>query len=207
LTRAPTRTSHGPAVGACSGAAAGREPTGHGGVRVGVYAAVTSVIVLAGLGALAIAFRQPLLFPSVGPTVMVLAERPRSASAHPRNVVLGHLVGVAAGVAALVVCGLWSQPSVMVDGVTVPRIAAAALSLAVTSLLLQLLHAPHAPAGATTLIVSLGLLKSADALLAILVAISFVTAVATALNLLSGARTTLTTDRDPSRPSTGRAPR
>lgn len=176
-------------------------------MRVGVYAALTSVIVLAGLGALAIAFRQPLLFPSVGPTVMVLAERPHSASAHPRNVVLGHLVGVAAGVAALVVCGLWSHPSVRIYGVTVPRIAAAALSLAVTSLLLQLLHAPHAPAGATTLIVSLGLLKSAEALLAILVAISFVTAVATALNLLSGARTTLTTDRDPSRASAGRAPR
>ena len=182
------------------------EPTGHGGLRVGVYAAVTSVIVLAGLGGLAIAFRQPLLFPSVGPTVMVLAERPRSASAHPRNVVLGHLVGVAAGVAALVVCGLWSHPSVIVDGVTLPRIAAAALSLAATSLLLQLLHAPHAPAGATTLIVSLGLLKSADALLAIVVAISFVTAVATALNLLSGTRTTLATDRDPSPAATGTAP-
>lgn len=161
-----------------------------------MYAAVTSVIVLAGLGALAIAFRQPLVFPSVGPTVMVLAERPRSASARPRNVVLGHLVGVAAGVGALWAFGLWSHPSVVVEGFTVSRVASAAASLAVTSLLLQVLQAPHAPAGATTLIVSLGLLKSGSALLAILAAIVFVTVVATGLNLLTGARTKLTTDRE-----------
>jgi len=177
--------------------AAGREPRGHGGVRVGMYAAIASVIVLGGLGTLATAFRQPLLFPSVGPTVMVLAERPRSASAHPRNVVLGHLVGVAAGVGALFAFGLWSHPSVIVEGVGLARVAAAAVSLAATALLLQVLRAPHAPAGATTLIVSLGLLKSVDALLAILAGIAFVTIVATALNLLSGARSTLDTHREP----------
>lgn len=166
-------------------------------MRVGLYAAGASVLVLSGLGALAIAFGEPLLFPSVGPTVMVLAERPRSASAHPRNVLVGHLVGVAAGVAALGVFGLWSHPAVTVEGVTVARVAAAALSLAATSLLLELVHAPHAPAGATTLIVSLGLLTSLNALLAILAAVVFVTAVATALNLLTGARTSLSDDGQP----------
>ena len=127
---------------------------------------------------------------------MVLAERPRSASAHPRNVVVGHLVGVAAGFAALWLFSLWTHPSVMVEGVTSRRIAAAAVSLALTSLLLQILHAPHAPAGATTLIVSLGLLKTGDALLAIIAAIAFVTVVATAMNLLTGARRSLVTHRD-----------
>lgn len=178
-------------------AGAGSVRGSNGGIRVGVYAAFASVLVLSGLGGLAIAFGQPLLFPSVGPTVMVLAERPRSASAHPRNVLVGHLVGVAAGVGALVALGLWSHPSVIVEGVSLARVAAATLSLAVTALLLQGLHAPHSPAGATTLIVSLGLLKSADALLAILAGIAFVTIVATGLNLLSGARSTLDTNREP----------
>lgn len=168
-----------------------------GGLRVGVYAALASVLVLSGLGALAMAFGEPLLFPSVGPTVMVLAERPRSASAHPRNVLVGHLVGVAAGMAALGIFGLWSHPAVTVEGVTVPRVAAAALSLAVTSLLLQVVRAPHAPAGATTLIVSLGLLTSDNALLAILAAIAFVTVVATGLNLLTGARASVSGDDQP----------
>jgi hypothetical protein len=161
---------------------------GDGGVRVGAHAAVASVVILSGLGALAIVFGQTLLFPSVGPTVMVLAERPRSASAHPRIVMLGHLVGVAASVGALCAFGLWSKPSVGIEGVTVARVGAAAVSLAVTSLLLQVWRAPHAPAGATTLIVSLGLLKTGAARAAILAAVAFVTVVATALNLMTGIR-------------------
>jgi EamA domain-containing membrane protein RarD len=75
--------------------------------------------------------------------------------------------GVSAGVGALWACDLWTHPSVTVEGVTVARVVAAAVSLAATSLLLQLLHAPHVPAGATTLLVSLGLLKSGRAVLAI----------------------------------------
>lgn len=162
-----------------------------GGPFVGAYAAVLAVVSMAGLGALAIAFRQPLLFPSLGPTVMVLAERPRSASAHPRNVLVGHAVGIAAGVAGLAAFGLLHHPSVIREGVTAARVGAADLSLAVTTYVLQVFRSPHAPAGATTLIVSLGLLTTWPDLLAMAVAVVLVTVIATVANLALGARRTL----------------
>ena len=167
-----------------------RSRAADGGVRVGSYAAVVAVVVLGGLGALAALFHQPYLFPSVGPTVMVLAERPRSASAHPRSVVLGHVVAVAAGLLSLLVFGLWDAPPVL-HAPSGARVGAVVVSAAVTTLVLQVLRSPHAPAGATTLIVSLGLLKAPRDLLAIVSAIMFVTAVATVLNIATGRRRTL----------------
>jgi len=168
-----------------------------GGARVATYAALLSIVSLAGLGALAVALAQPLVFPSVGPTVMVLAERPGSASAHPRNVLAGHLVGVAAGVASLLLFNLWHSSAATLHGITPARVGAAALSLTLTAFFLQVLHAPHAPAGAATLIVSLGLMKSVPDLLAILAAIAFVTVVATVSNRLTGKRTRLDKAREP----------
>jgi len=165
-----------------------------GGLAVGVYAAAVSLVVLGGLGALAAAFDQPYLFPSVGPTVMVLAERPRSASAHPRNVIVGHVIGLAAGLLCLLVFGLRHAPPVLHHRPSAARVAAVVVSLALTTLLLQLLRAPHAPAGATTLIVSLGLLKSVHDLVAIGTAIVFVAVVATVLNVATRRRRSLRVD-------------
>lgn len=162
-----------------------------GGIRVGLYAAAVAVVVLGGLGGLAAAFQQPYLFPSVGPTVMVLAERPRSASAHPRNVLVGHLVAVAAGLLALLAFGLWHAQPAMHAGIGMTRIAAVVVSLAVTTLTLQLVRAPHPPAGATTLIVSLGLLRTPRDLVAIVTAIAFTALVATVINLATGRRRSL----------------
>lgn len=163
---------------------------GDGGLGVGLYAAGVAVVVLGGLGGLAAAFDQPFLVPSVGPTVMVLAERPRSASAHPRNVLVGHVAGVAAGLCALLMFGLWNSPAAT-DGISAARVGATVVALCLTTLVLQLVRAPHAPAGATAMIVSLGLLHSPWGLLAIICAIAFTAAVATVLNLATGKRRSL----------------
>jgi hypothetical protein len=159
-----------------------------GSAGVGLWAAVVSVVVLGAAGVVGLVLKQPWLFPSLGPTIMVIAETPRQPAAHPRNVLAGHLVGVAAGYLALLVTGLTAAPAVVQQGVTVPRIVAACLSLALTALVLQVLGTPHPPAGATTLIVSLGILKTPTQLLAVLLSVLLVTAVATALNLVTGVR-------------------
>lgn len=173
---------------------ASRDRAPDGGIGVGIYAAAVSVVVLGGLGGLAAAFGQPFLFPSLGPTVMVLTERPHSASAHPRNVVVGHAVGLTVGWGSLAAFGLWNAPPLMAHPPSVARIGAVVVSLALTTLLLQVLRTPHAPAGATTLIVSLGLLKAPHDLVAIVTAVVFVTAVATVLNLVTGRRRSLRMD-------------
>jgi len=60
---------------------------------------------------------------------------------------------------------------VLTAGLSGVRIVAAVLSVALTIAVLLALRAPHAPAGATTLIVSLGILRTGPQLLTIVLAV------------------------------------
>ena len=113
---------------------------------------------------------------------MVLAETPGHPSAHPRNVLAGHTVGVFCGYLALLTTGLVNHPSALPEGLLAPRVVAACLSVGLTALLLQLMGTPHPPAGATTLIVSLGLFKTERSLVVLLLSVAVCTLIATALN-------------------------
>jgi CBS-domain-containing membrane protein len=153
------------------------------------YAALLSLAVLCAAGAVGLATRQPWLFPSLGPTVMLFFESPGSPSSRPLNALVGHGVGLLAGIGCLAAFGLTSSPSVVVGGLTVPHVLAGALSVAVTTAVLTLLRLPHPPAGATTLIVSLGILHEPAQLVAMAGAIVLVTVLGWALNrLLLGRR-------------------
>ncbi|WP_147252036.1 HPP family protein [Blastococcus sp. TF02-09] len=157
-------------------------------MRTGTYAGLVSAIVLACAGVVGLVLHQPWLFPSLGPTLMVMTETPRQPAARPRNVIVGHAVGVAAGYLALVVTGLTGAPPVIRTGVNWQFVLAAALALGLTSFVLQAIDMPHPPAGATTLIVGLGLLNKPGELGVILLAVVLVTAGASAVNRLRGVR-------------------
>lgn len=159
-----------------------------GGVGIGLWGAGVSAVALALAGLVGMGLGQPWLFPSLGPTLMVLAETPRQPSAHPRSVLVGHLVGVAAGYLSLVVTGLTDAPSVIAQGLTTGHVIAAVLSVAVTSFVLQSIRCPHPPAGATTLIVSLGLLTEPMQLTTIVLSALLCTVIAVTLNLFAGIR-------------------
>jgi CBS-domain-containing membrane protein len=128
--------------------------------RPAVRAFGGSAIAVVIAGTVALLTRQPWLFPSLGPAIMLHVEQPGKPESSPRNTVIGHLVALLAGYALLVATGLADHPSALQEGVSWPRIVAAAGSLAVTATVLVLLNAAHPPAGATTLIVSLGLLHT-----------------------------------------------
>ncbi len=153
-----------------------------GGVGPGLWALFVCVVGLAVVGVLGVLAKQPWVFPSLGPTLMVLAETPSHPSAHPRNVLAGHTVGVFCGYLALLATGLVHHPSVLQEGLHAPRVVAACLSVGLTALLLQLMGTPHPPAGATTLIVSLGLFTTESALVVLLLSVAVCTLIATALN-------------------------
>jgi hypothetical protein len=70
-------------------------------------------------------------------------------------------------------------------------LAAAALSVALVALLLPPLRASHPPAGATTLLVSLGLLDEPGQLAWVLAGVVLLTAIAWALNRLAGVPVTV----------------
>ncbi|MDQ0734474.1 HPP family protein [Arthrobacter agilis] len=153
-----------------------------------LYAAILSLVVLAASGAIGLALHAPWLFPSLGPTVMLFFESPREQSSRPSNALIGHGVGLLAGVACLYGFGLQDDPSVPVGGLTAAHLLAGALSVAVTTLVLTWARRPHPPAGATTLIVSLGILTGVEQLLAMAGAIVFITVLGWGLNMLLGTK-------------------
>jgi hypothetical protein len=170
------------------------EAASGGGPALGIYAGVVAAVTLALAGLVGILLRQPWLFPSLGPTIMVIVETPGERAAHPRNVFVGHVVAVAAGWLALLVTGLRYAPSTVQAGLDGRRVAAAVIALVVTVVALQLLRAPHPPAGATTLIVGLGILKSPGDLVVIVLSVVLVTLVASGANILAAVRQQGVTD-------------
>jgi len=126
------------------------------------------------------------IFPSLGPTAFLLFYRPLASASSPRNAVVGHLIGALAGWLSLAVFGLLDAPPVIEGDVSWARVGAAALSLGVTSGVMIGLGAAHPPAGATTLIVSLGLMPHAWQIPVLVVAVALLVGQAILINRLAG---------------------
>jgi hypothetical protein len=162
----------------------------------GLYAATLSLIVLAASGAVGLALHAPWLFPSLGPTVMLFFESPQEKSSRPSHALIGHGVGLLAGAACLYGFGLQDDPSAPAGGLTIAHLLAGALSVALTTLVLTWAKRPHPPAGATTLIVSLGILTGPPQLLSMAGAIVFITMFGWGLNMLLGTKPSAAQERD-----------
>lgn len=155
-------------------------------IVMGVFAGVNGLIAIGIMSAVAWATGEPFIFPSLGPTAFLLFYTPTSPAASPFNTVVGHAVGAGAGYLALVMFGLTDDPPALATSVTGGRVGAAAVSLALTSAVMVWLRAPHPPAGATTLIVSLGILRELDQLGILMLAVVLLTAQGFAINRLAG---------------------
>ena len=134
------------------------------------------------MAAFAVILHSPFIFPSLGPTAFHYFSRQTAPSASPRNAI----IGTVAGYFSLVVTGLTTAGPAIANGVTWPRVIAAALSLGLTAGLMILFRASHAPAGATTLIISLGILTQPWQLVVLMIAIILLTLQAIAINRLFG---------------------
>ncbi|MEG4107917.1 HPP family protein [Microcoleus sp. S13_C5] len=100
---------------------------------------------------------QPWLFPSLGPTAFLQVETPDQRSARFYNTVVGHLLGLGAGLLAVTLLGAGDAPAVLSTKELTPvRVWAAAIAIALNMLGGLLLRASHPPAAATTLLVALG---------------------------------------------------
>lgn len=153
---------------------------------LGAFAFVNGLVSIAIMAAAAFVTGAPFIFPSLGPTAFLLFYTPTAPAASPRNTILGHLVGVSAGYLALVLFGLTDAAPALATSVTLGRVWAAALSLALTSGFMVWLRVPHPPAGATTLIVSLGILREPWQLLVLMAAVVLLTIQGFVINRLAG---------------------
>ncbi|HEV8324080.1 MAG TPA: HPP family protein [Myxococcota bacterium] len=147
---------------------------------------VNGFVTIAILASVAMVTRTPFVFPSLGPTAFLFFFSPTSPTASPRHTILGHAIGIGCGYGALLLFGLEHALPAMATGVDLPRVGAAALSLAATGALMILLKAAHPPAGATTLIISLGIVTHPLHLGVIELAVALLTVQAFAINRLAG---------------------
>ena len=143
-------------------------------------------IVIGGCALAASVTQQPFVFPSLGPTAVLLLVDPMRANASPRNAVIGHLVAGLCGYVALALFGLTTAESAMVAGVSLRQVLAAGLSVGIAHAVLELMGKQHAPAAATALMVSLGILTAPTDLLVVALAVVTVTVGTAAVNRLLG---------------------
>lgn len=150
-----------------------------------LFVFINAFISLGIMAAVGMLLHTPDIFPSLGPTAFLFFFTPNSPTASPRHTIVGHAIGIGCGYAALVAFGLaQAPPATQVMGFH--RLFAASLSLASTGALMILLKAAHPPAGATTLIVSLGIVTRPFYLAVIEIAVIALTLQAIVINRLAG---------------------
>jgi CBS-domain-containing membrane protein len=153
---------------------------------LGLFAMVNGVISIGLIALAALVTDAPFIFPSLGPTAFLLFYTPMAPTACPRNTLFGHAIGAAAGYFALVVFGLQHAGPALTTGVTWSRVGAAAISLGLTSGVMVWARVPHPPAGATTLIVSLGILHEPWQLAVLMLAVFLLVLQGFGINRLAG---------------------
>ncbi len=165
-----------------------------------VWAAFTfasSFVAIATLAALAMLLKAPFVFPPLGATAILFLYSPSLPTASPRSAICGHGIGILCGYGALLATGLQHAPSATIVGVDGARVLATALALAVTAALMILLKVVHPPAGATALMVSLGVVTNPLQLPLLEVAVVFLALEAYVVNRLAGVEYPIWTPRVP----------
>lgn len=151
-----------------------------------VYVGVNGFATIGLLGLLALVTGSPFVFPSLGPTAYLFFFSPLAEASSPRNAILGHAIGLVCGYAAFAVTSGFGPTFAAQGEVHLPRVLAAALALAATGALMAFFRVNHPPAGATTLIVALGIIAQPRELIVIEIAVILLTAQAFAINRIAG---------------------
>lgn len=155
-------------------------------VVMSVFNLVNSGLSIALVAMLALITQEAFIFPSLGATAFILFHVPLAQPASPRNVLCGHLVGAVMGLVGLYAFGLQDAPSAFLTGVDASRVGSVAVAMGLTSCLMVALNVVHPPAGATALIVSLGLMPSPEQLPVLMAGVLLLLLQAFVMNRLAG---------------------
>lgn len=150
-----------------------------------IFMFITGFITIGLLATLAKSLKVPFIFPSLGATTFLFFFTPSLPSASPRNAICGHAIGIIAGYSALLLFGLTSVPAASIAGIDTSRILAVGFSLGLTGALMIIFKCGHPPGGATTLIVSLGLISQPFSLVVLESAVIILTVLAISINRLA----------------------
>ena len=149
------------------------------------YVVICSFLTMAMVGVFAVWRREPFVFPPLGATLFILFAFPLAQEATPRNVVGGHLLGLIAGIIALLIFGLVNVPPDTTD-LDWHRLGAILVGLTLALSLLMGLRFLHIPAVATALVVAMGLLSKPEDWVFMFVGAISVTVIAVVINRIVG---------------------
>lgn len=97
------------------------------------------------------------LFPSLGPSLVLMVVLPHQKSSRAYNTFVGQLLGITCGFAAAMATGASGGPSALVAGhLLAPHVAAAGLAVAMMILLQLFARAIHPPGSSTAIMIALG---------------------------------------------------
>ena len=147
---------------------------------------VNSGIAIALVAVVALITQEAFIFPSLGATAFILFYVPLSQPASPRNALCGHFIGATMGLVGLYLFGLQDAPSAMMNGVDLARVGAVAVAMGLTGSLMVALNVAHPPAGATALIVALGLMPNPAQLPVLMAGVLMLLIHAFVMNRLAG---------------------
>jgi CBS-domain-containing membrane protein len=153
---------------------------------VSIVTAVNGGIAILMISALAWLSNLPLLFPALGPSAFLLFSKPFSNECAPRSVIVGHFVGMGAGLAVWHLTSVVLGRGALTEEGAFAVFACAALALGVTCIALVWLACAHAPACATALIFALGAADSGSAVLGTAAGVILLTAQAVLINRMFG---------------------
>ena len=130
--------------------------------------------------------RTPFVFPSLGPTAFLFFFTPRAPAASPRHTIYGHAIGIVVRLRR----ALAVRPAARAAGDGHRRLGRArrrrGAVAGVDGRVDDSAKAAHPPAGATTLIISLGIVTRPFHLLVIEIAVAILTLQAIVINRLAG---------------------
>lgn len=122
-----------------------------------VWSPVVSCILMAIPGILGVVSGQIWLFPSLGPTAFLQAQAPDLPMSRLYNTIAGHFIGIIAGYISIFILGLnGSDATFVIHYLTAGRMWASVIAVTLTLAGQIPVRATHAPAAATTLLISLG---------------------------------------------------
>jgi len=164
------------------------------------YVLITCFVSIGVISSVAVITKNPFVFPSLGPTAYLLFFTPLARASSPRHALLGHAIGIVCGYLALLITRSNEAATGLSRGVEWSTVLAAALSLSITGAIMVLLRVSHPPAGATTLIVSLGLISKPGHLFIVEAALLFLVIEAFTINRLAGVQYPVWEERVPAQP-------
>lgn len=149
---------------------------------------VNSGVSMALLATVALVTQEAFIFPSLGATAFIIFHVPMAQPASPRNTLCGHCIGALMGLGALYMFGLQHADSAFLAGMDLSRVGAVAVAMGLTSCLMVAFNVVHPPAGATALIVALGLMPNISQIPILMAGVLILLVHAFVVNRLAGLR-------------------